>query len=311
MSVRQLNEASLPDDFANIIREFGADPGRIQLEITESSLMADVENNLRILRRLADMGLRCAVDDFGTGYSSLAQLTRLPVSVLKIDRAFVDGLDKSENSRVIVRAIIGLGRALGLKMVAEGVENSSQQNELCAYGCDMIQGYFFYRPMNEDTLIETFNRQISSSLPNTDSRLYFLIYVSRATREISECELATLRKRAREFNRSAGISGCLVYQEGFFMQMLEGKREALQSLMDRIKDDRRHVDIRVVIEGPMRHRVFTDWGLLLHDQRSLFYDSSNSDVLQSQIRRVTFIDLADDPQACVAYITAYSRNLFN
>jgi EAL domain-containing protein (putative c-di-GMP-specific phosphodiesterase class I) len=149
LSTRQLGEATLADDFAAILAETGADPARILLEITETSLMADVENNLRTLRRLAEFGLRVAVDDFGTGYSSLAQLTRLPVNVLKIDKALIDGIEKSEESRTVVRAVIGLGRSLGLTLVAEGVENAAQVVELSAYGCDFIQGYFFHRPLDE------------------------------------------------------------------------------------------------------------------------------------------------------------------
>jgi len=154
VSARQLNEATLADDFAAILRETGADPTRIQLEITETSLMADVEANMRMLRRLADFGLRVAVDDFGTGYSSLAQLTRLPISVLKIDRAFVDGVEKQLENRTVIRAVIGLGRALGLKLVAEGVETEAQLLELRTHGCDFVQGYLFYRPLEEEKLIE-------------------------------------------------------------------------------------------------------------------------------------------------------------
>ncbi|MDQ5910411.1 MAG: hypothetical protein QG599_2507 [Pseudomonadota bacterium] len=162
VSTRQLSEDFLPNDFARIIRETGADPEKILLEITETSLMADVETNLRVLHHLAELGLRVAVDDFGTGYSSLAQLTRLPVNVLKIDKAFVDGIEKSEESRTVIRAIIGLGRALGLKLVAEGVENEEQVNALCAYGCDFIQGYFFHRPLEAKVFFEVMNRQISA-----------------------------------------------------------------------------------------------------------------------------------------------------
>ena len=158
VSARQLNHETLIDDFAAILAETGANPANLLLEITETSLMADVESNLRILRRLADMGLRVAVDDFGTGYSSLAQLTRLPVDVLKIDRAFVDGIDKSKENRAVIRAVIGLGRALDLKLVAEGVENGAQLRELCALGCDFIQGYYFYRPMKENIFVEVFEQ---------------------------------------------------------------------------------------------------------------------------------------------------------
>ena len=125
--------------------------------------MADVDTNLRILRQLANLGLRVAVDDFGTGYSSLAQLTRMPVSVLKIDKAFVDGIETNEESRTVIRAIIGLGRALGLKLVAEGVEKETQVTELLASGCDFIQGYYFYRPMDEESFVEAVNRKIESN----------------------------------------------------------------------------------------------------------------------------------------------------
>ena len=140
-------------EFAAALEEFAADAGRIVIEVTETALMADVESNLRVLRRLADLGLGLAVDDFGTGYSSLAQLTRMPVNVLKIDRAFVDGIEKAAESRAVVHAVIGLGRALGLKMVAEGVETRAQLAALDADGCDLAQGYYFHRPLLESDFL--------------------------------------------------------------------------------------------------------------------------------------------------------------
>lgn len=160
VSTRQLGEAHLVQEFNHILRETGADPSRILLEVTETSLMADVETNLRVLRQLTDLGLRVAVDDFGTGYSSLAQLTRMPVSVLKIDKAFIDGIENNSESRTVVRAIIGLARALGLQLVAEGVENQAQLAELRNHGCDFIQGYLFYRPLEETTFIKTFEANL-------------------------------------------------------------------------------------------------------------------------------------------------------
>jgi EAL domain-containing protein (putative c-di-GMP-specific phosphodiesterase class I) len=306
VSARQFNDESLADDFASILRETGADPARLLLEITESALMADVETNLRILRRLSDLGLRVAVDDFGTGYSSLAQLARLPVNVLKIDRAFVDGIDKSEESRTIIRAVIGLGRALGLKLVAEGVENDAQRRELCTYGCDLIQGYYFHRPLEEAIFVETFEREAQLASPAAVSPLYFLIYVSRATQEMSDEALNALLKKTRAFNRSAGVSGCLVYQDGYFMQMLEGKRDVLLSIMDRINVDARHQDVRVVIEGPARKRVFADWGMILRNLSREREGGSEHDFTPWQRRSFNFFDLADDAHICYAYITAYS-----
>lgn len=303
VSVRQLSIETLADDFSATLLETGANPARLLLEITETSLMADVETNLRVLRRLADLGLRVAVDDFGTGYSSLAQLARMPVNVLKIDRAFVDGIDKSEENRTIIRAVIGLGRSLGLKLVAEGVETGAQQSELCAYGCDLIQGYYFHRPLTESVFVETFERESLEDAPSKASQLYFLIYVSQAVHPLSGDDLGTLQKRVKPFNRTAGISGCLVYQDGYFMQMLEGKRDTLLALMDQIKADPRHRSVRIVMEGPARRRHFADWGMVLRD---LTEEMSHHDFAPWQRRQISFLELADDPRACYAHITAYA-----
>jgi EAL domain-containing protein (putative c-di-GMP-specific phosphodiesterase class I) len=133
------------------------------LEITETSLMGDAETSLLALRRLSEVGLKLAVDDFGTGYSSLWQLARLPVNVLKIDRAFIDGVDEKAENRLLVKAIVSLGRALNLGLVAEGVETSGQSAELASLGCDHAQGYFYHPPLMPDEFMEIYDRQVRSS----------------------------------------------------------------------------------------------------------------------------------------------------
>ncbi|MDX9716636.1 MAG: EAL domain-containing protein [Thauera sp.] len=303
VSARQLNEPTLVDEFSAILLETGADPKRLLLEITETSLMADVEANLRILRRLADIGLRVAVDDFGTGYSSLAQLTRLPVNVLKIDRAFVDGIEKNEESRTIIRAVIGIGRSLGLKLVAEGVENAGQRRELCTYGCEMIQGYFFHRPLAEKTFVETFEHEILQPGGAAETGLYFLIYVSRSTQPMSEDDVSALMLQFQQRNRRDGISGSLLYKNGEFIQLLEGTKETVLALSERIRSDVRHRDFRIVAEGPMHRRTFTDWGMVL---LTLDHDRINADLTARQKRSLSFFDLADDPPFCYAFIAAHA-----
>lgn len=305
ISVKQLNEATLVDNFAATLRETGADPARLLLEITETALMADVEANLHILRRLAHLGLRMAVDDFGTGYSSLAQLTRLPVDVLKIDKAFIDNIDKSPESRTVIRAVIGLGRALGLKLVAEGVENSAQQLELCAYGCHFIQGYYFHRPLEKMAFVETVEREMRLGSPSAAASLHFLIYVSQAVAPMSEQALDALLEKSLTFNLSAGITGCLVHQDGYFMQMLEGKKEALFALFDKIKDDPRHRSVRIVIDGLAHRRIFAGWGMVL---RGLAYGPDRLEFHRWQRRTITFLELADDARICYAYVTAYAQD---
>ena len=302
LSTRQLNEASLADDFAATLHETGADPARLLLEITETSLMTDVEKNISLLRRLAELGLRVAVDDFGTGYSSLAQLTRLPVDVLKIDKAFVDDIDKNPESRAVIRAVIGLGRALGLKLVAEGVENSAQQLELCAFGCDLIQGYHFHRPLEEAVFVETVEREMRDGSSGAAPPLHFLIYVSEAVAPMSRPALDALLLGARAFNGSQGITGCLVYQNGYFMQMLEGRKEAIFALMEKVRGDPRHHGVRVVIEGQARRRVYVDWSMALRD---LTAGEDESEFNEWQRRSISFLELAEDARTCHAFITAF------
>lgn len=302
VSTRQLNDESLVDVFAAILCETGADPARLLLEITETTLMSDVETNIRILHSLANLGLRVAIDDFGTGYSSLAQLTRLPVSVLKIDKAFIDGIDRNPESRAVIRAVIGLGRALGLKMVAEGVESSDQQSEVCAYGCDLIQGYYFHKPLEEKTFVDTIEREIREGATGSVEPLHFLIYISTAVEPMSQAALDALLKQARLYNRPAGITGCLIYQDGYFMQMLEGKREVVSELMNKVKNDPRHTDIRTIVEGKAPRRVFVDWSMALRD---LTPGPDEPDFNDWQGRTISLPELAEDARTCYTYMMAY------
>ncbi len=161
LSTRQLAQEDLAALFDEAMRRSGANPTRIMLEITETSLMSDAVANLEVLRRLADLGLRVAVDDFGTGYSSLAQLLRLPVSSLKIDREFVSRLDTNRESRAITSAVVGMAKALELGAVAEGVENEAQLAALDEMGCEAVQGFLLHRPMSIDAFVDLIARELA------------------------------------------------------------------------------------------------------------------------------------------------------
>jgi len=147
VSSRQFREQNLPDIVADAIAEAGVDARHLDLELTESMLMADGEGTLKMLRALAKLGVTLSIDDFGTGYSSLAYLKRFPINTVKIDRAFVRDLEQDEDSRVIVNAIISLAHSLSLKTIAEGVETEAQASLLARHGCDEIQGYMIGRPL--------------------------------------------------------------------------------------------------------------------------------------------------------------------
>ena len=147
LSGRQLEDAALIDDVAAALAESGLDPARLLLEITESILMQRADAAPRTLHALKALGVRLAIDDFGTGYSSLAYLQRFPVDVLKIDKAFIDGVASGGSDAALARAIVGLTATLGLRCVAEGIERPEQAAELRAAGCGYGQGFLFARPV--------------------------------------------------------------------------------------------------------------------------------------------------------------------
>jgi diguanylate cyclase (GGDEF)-like protein len=154
LSTRNLLDLHLPEAVAELLARWEVPACLLELEITESTILADPVRAMQILSRLDEMGVRLSIDDFGTGYSSLAYLKRLPVDELKIDKSFILGMDESENDEVIVRSTIDLGRNLGLRVVAEGVESSQAWSRLAQLGCNVAQGYFLSRPMPAEQLTQ-------------------------------------------------------------------------------------------------------------------------------------------------------------
>ncbi|SDO96626.1 diguanylate cyclase (GGDEF) domain-containing protein [Nakamurella panacisegetis] len=147
LSVRNLSGPNFPQVIRAALDAHGVPPELLTFEITESSVMADPERSLPILRELHSMGIRLSVDDFGTGYSSLAYLRRLPIDEIKIDKSFVQGMVTDLSDHAIVRAIIDLGHSLGLRVIAEGVEEEAARDALRALHCDEMQGFLLARPM--------------------------------------------------------------------------------------------------------------------------------------------------------------------
>ena len=141
----------------------GFDPALCVLELTETTLMHNVEDTVGRLTLLKALGVRIAIDDFGTGYSSLAYLRRFPIDVLKIDRSFVSGITETPEAVALVHAMVQLGKALGLETVAEGVETSDQRAQLAAENVNRAQGFLFARPLD----VEAVNRLLGDSDDST------------------------------------------------------------------------------------------------------------------------------------------------
>lgn len=154
LCAHQLMQANFVESVTSVLMASGADASKLQLELTESVLADNVEEIIRKMRQLVDLGVKFSLDDFGTGYSSLSYLKRLPMAQLKIDASFVRDLQTDANDVAITQTIIELGRSLDLEVIAEGVETEAQRDILLMQGCGLFQGYLFARPMPLDQFVE-------------------------------------------------------------------------------------------------------------------------------------------------------------
>jgi diguanylate cyclase (GGDEF)-like protein len=171
LSSRSLLDADLVDEVSRLLRRHDVPPAQLTLEVTESSVMADPARATALLHELRGLGVRLSVDDFGTGYSSLSYLQRLPVDEVKIDRSFVTGLHDRAGDAAIVRAIVDLGRHLGLEVVAEGVEDQETWDLLAEMGCHIVQGWHLGKPMTPDALVPWLDERESRRHPSPVLRL--------------------------------------------------------------------------------------------------------------------------------------------
>ncbi|HBE81367.1 MAG TPA: hypothetical protein DDW24_01130, partial [Blastocatellia bacterium] len=147
LSAAYLDQPGIIDQLRTIVFETGIAPECLKLEITESAVMENAENAVKVLNRIKELGVRISIDDFGTGYSSLSYLHRFPIDMLKIDRSFVSSMEEGSENGEIVRTVIALAKALNLGVIAEGIESIHQFHQLRILGCDYGQGYLFSRPI--------------------------------------------------------------------------------------------------------------------------------------------------------------------
>jgi EAL domain-containing protein (putative c-di-GMP-specific phosphodiesterase class I) len=163
LSVGQLKHPGIVAEVEETLRRCGLEAGLLELEITESTAMTEVEEGIEKLQQLRELGIHLSIDDFGTAYSSLAYLKRLPVHSLKIDRSFVGDLGGATRpaDTGVVEAILALGKSLGLSVVAEGVETEGQRQTLLQLGCDQAQGYLFAPPLDPAQVERVLRAEVS------------------------------------------------------------------------------------------------------------------------------------------------------
>jgi EAL domain-containing protein (putative c-di-GMP-specific phosphodiesterase class I) len=165
LSLKELSQASFVPRCRDVFEKHGVSPGRVELEITETTLMLDAERTLPLLDELRAMGVHLSIDDFGTGYSSLSALQQFPIGTLKIDQSFVRNAASDPDDATIVRTIIEMGRSLGLQVLAEGIENEEQRSFLVACGCQFGQGRLFGEPVAAEEFLEMVLRQATGQYP--------------------------------------------------------------------------------------------------------------------------------------------------
>ena len=153
ISARHFHRGLLQADLAHSLSLYDIDPSKLELEVTETAIMDAIGLAVQTLEELKKMGIRTAIDDFGTGHSSLSYLRQLPIEILKIDKSFIDEILISQEDRTLVRGIIEMVHALGIEVVAEGVENHQMADLLREMNCDLVQGYHFCRPIPEDEFL--------------------------------------------------------------------------------------------------------------------------------------------------------------
>ena len=164
LSAMQFCHVGLVQSVAKALTTHQLPANSLTLEITETTAMSDADASMTVLQALSDMGVDLSIDDFGTGYSSLMYLKRLPANELKIDRGFVRDLERDSDDAAIVSAIVALGQALGLRIVAEGVETGMQQDFLTQLGCDSLQGYLLGHPLPAERFIVEIHRSEQSAV---------------------------------------------------------------------------------------------------------------------------------------------------
>jgi EAL domain-containing protein (putative c-di-GMP-specific phosphodiesterase class I) len=170
ISSKHFLSPTLLDDIKQILDKTGMPPEQLKLEITETALMEDADETIRLVHRLKDFGLKLVIDDFGTGYSSLSYLQRLPIETLKVDRSFVSRIStETDGNRNIVEAIISLAHRLDMIVVAEGVETEEQFAILLEMNCQLGQGYLFSKPLSKPKVDELIENMLQVSQENPDA----------------------------------------------------------------------------------------------------------------------------------------------
>ncbi len=318
VSAKQLASGKFVNTVMNALAHSGLRPDRLEVEITESVLMTNIEGCVATLHALRDLGIRISMDDFGTGYSSLSYLQSFPFHTIKIDQSFVRSI-AGEKSAGLIRAITAIGEHLGMGTIAEGVETSEQLDHVTTSGCNSAQGFLFSRPVPSGEVGALLDRlaiqPIDTRGPTSDAQpedvgdpiengLYRLVYYSQnmimGLDEEVEAAVQQILETSQRNNAAVAVTGALMFTDGLFAQILEGQQAEVERVFERIQLDERHGEVHLLSFGPVESRIFARWAMAFvgetHDSKNAFahcadesgfdYEAASADEMTSQLFRL-------------------------
>jgi EAL domain-containing protein (putative c-di-GMP-specific phosphodiesterase class I) len=256
ISGKQLEDARFLDDLKDLIQTTKIDTECIEFEITETSVMQSIDQMLPILFKIKFLGIKLSIDDFGTGYSSMAYLKKMPIDILKIDREFISNITTDLDDIAIVKSTISLAKTFKLDLVAEGVETEEHAAILQEMGCDSYQGYYYSKPLELSALINFLCNQC-----NQAGNITQLVYASKATQNMGFDEVSKILDVAHEQNPKHSLTGCLMHNSEFFLQIIEGPDNEIKQLMHNIHNDKRHNEIKLLGTKQIMQRDFNGWNM--------------------------------------------------
>jgi diguanylate cyclase (GGDEF)-like protein len=293
ISTRMFKDDSLIAFFEDVIKRYRLKPTNLEIEITETTLMDYIDKSLQTLQKLSDIGIKIAIDDFGTGYSSMSYLKTLPIDFIKIDKSFVSDIH-TKKGKAIVTAIIAMAKSLDIKVVAEGVEDIFQLEFLKQKGCDIVQGYYYSKPLRDSQIIECIASQsdINSNLDIMQSNIEDLVYSKKLdnSKDISIVKvlltgfslvskeygydkenevLEAIEKVVKSSIRADDIFSRISNEE--FLILIQSNKDIAQRLAQRVQDTVHH----------------TDFGLAWKLNTSIYVTSvSSDDTKESILQRI-------------------------
>jgi EAL domain-containing protein (putative c-di-GMP-specific phosphodiesterase class I)/ActR/RegA family two-component response regulator len=298
LSARHFRHSELPEMIASLLAESGLPPALLELELTESTMMRDIAQVIRIIERLKKLGVRLALDDFGTGYSSLSYLSRLPVDLLKIDQSFVSDIITNPINASIATATIAMAHKLGKRVVAEGVETEAQMSFLRRHECDEMQGFLFNRPCAADeitTMLREGRRQHFAPVEDGATQPTLLL-VDDEPNILSALNRLFRREGYRVLTAGSGQQALELLAENPVQVIISDQRMAEMSgveLLSRVKDIYPDT-VRIVLSGYAELSTVTDavnrgaiW--------KYFAKPWDDEVLREEVRRA-FRRQAGDPK---------------